>query len=1124
MLVDQIIKNLKAEAALSSTFQKGVKLQRDFAVSGLDLLSGSIGSCLHASGKVEGSAGNSYSASVDLDMGTGEVVDYSCSCPASANYPGMCKHEIALALSFVQAFIGYSEGRLGADDDVPAGMPRYDKPSSKAISELLQDSDARRLERGSAALARRSAGRGFAPAEKASFSVALVHPQRAASYTQLALKLTVMQGGAKYIVKNIGQVVEAWETRSEYRYGTKISLVHVPQNFDERAVKLLDLLAGVVDTQRALYFSRWDYTDSGRGTEVKELPLGPSNICDILDLMQGQTVEIGLGAYDYRSRAVSRPRPYAVGEGQARVACRIVDAPGSGYDIDLPDDLRVFCDGGRSYVMCGDSVLRQDEEFSRAYAPLLQRLAEAGHGGRHVSAADAPSLCRSLLPALRACTDLEVAPSFAQIQPPEPEFSFSVRLDDGLVACVATVSYGEWAGPVGAPEDPRTQPARDMAAEYHVLGVLEFYFPYVGGRFCFEEADEEYLFTLLADGLVDLSELGEVLLSEHLRSINVRPAPNLSVQATLKSGLLNLELGASGLTERELHEYLDGFKRKQRFVRLSSGDIVRIGENLRVAEELSQGLGIDPDKLVDGTLGLPSSQSLLVDALLRKADGVRFSRNNEFRSLVRDLETFSDADIDVPAGICAQLRTYQEDGFRWMATLERFGFGGILADDMGLGKTLQVIALIAHQKEAAGESGAASTAAAGPTLVVCPASLVYNWISEISRFAPSLNAVAVLGTKAKRTTLVGGAATHDVLVTSYDLLRKDVETYTHVRFARVVLDEAQYIKNPKAQVTKAVKCLDSRVRFALTGTPIENRLQELWSIFDFLMPGYLGGREQFAKHYESPVEAGEHDSSRLLRSAIGPFVLRRLKSEVLADLPEKTESVVYAQMEAKQKKLYLASQDRLALQIQHAQDKEFKKDKLKVLAELTKLRQICCDPTLCFDGYEGGSAKLDTCMELVAQAIDAGHRVLLFSQFTSMLSIIGARLDKEGVGYFTLTGSTSKEERERLVKRFQAGEKDVFLISLKAGGVGLNLTAADVVIHYDPWWNTAAQDQATDRAYRIGQRRDVSVFKLIVEGTIEERIVKMQQSKRDLADSVLSGEEVKSALLTREDLLGLLGA
>lgn len=396
-------------------------------------------------------------------------------------------------------------------------------------------------------------------------------------------------------------------------------------------------------------------------------------------------------------------------------------------------------------------------------------------------------------------------------------------------------------------------------------------------------------------------------------------------------------------------------------------------------------------------------------------------------------------------------------------------------------------------------------------------------MSELARFAPGLGCVAVVGSKASRAERIGSGADIDVLVTSYDLLRRDVEIYSGRHFARVVLDEAQYIKNPKAQVTKCAKCLDADVRFALTGTPIENRLAELWNIFDFLMPGYLGSRDEFAKRYESPVEAREHDASNLLRCAIGPFVLRRLKAEVLADLPEKTESVVYAQMEPKQRKLYLASEDRLALQIQHQEGKELKREKLKILAELTNLRQICCDPSLCFEGYDGPSAKLETCTELVFQAIDGGHRVLLFSQFTTMLDIIEKRLASEGVSTLMLTGSTSKEARERLVRRFQAGDGDVFLISLKAGGVGLNLTSADVVIHYDPWWNTAAQDQATDRAHRIGQRRDVSLFKLIVGGTIEERILGMQEAKRDLAESVLTGEGVKSALLTREEILALLG-
>ena len=653
--------------------------------------------------------------------------------------------------------------------------------------------------------------------------------------------------------------------------------------------------------------------------------------------------------------------------------------------------------------------------------------------------------------------------------------------------------------------------------------MLDDYFP-LGGtdadapEYRFGEDDEDLLFRLLTDGLAELGGLGEVFLSERLRSIRVRPAPGLSVRATVRSNLLDVELGASGLSHAELLEYLDGFKRRQRFVRLSNGDIVRMGDNLKIAQSLADGLGIGIDELAEGELALPSARSLLIDALLEHAEGVRLERDVGFRQIVRDFEGYGDADIDVPRGLAATLRGYQENGFRWLGTLERLGFGGILADDMGLGKTLQVIAHVLACKEA-GQTGV--------TLVVCPASLVYNWLSEVSRFAPSLDAVAVVGAKSARRRAIDGAATHDVLVTSYDLMRRDIEDYARVRFSRVVLDEAQYIKNPKAQVTRAAKCLDARVRLALTGTPIENRLAELWSIFDFLMPGYLGTRDEFAKRYEGPVEAGEKDARRLLQCAIGPFVLRRLKSEVLADLPEKTESVVVAQMGGKQKKLYLACQDRLALQVQHAvranDPSGLGREKLKVLAELMRLRQICCDPRLCFDGYEDGSAKLETCMELVSQAVDSGHRVLLFSQFKGMLDLLSARLAALHVRHFQLTGSTPKEARERLVRRFQAGEADVFLISLKAGGVGLNLTAADVVIHYDPWWNVAAQDQATDRAYRIGQRRDVSVIRLVCEGTIEERILKMQESKRDLAEEVLGGEAVRSSTLTREDILALLG-
>ena len=1118
MASKELVASLKREASLSSTYSKGKKLACDHAVFGVNKREGSIGSTVRLGGNVDASHGGSYNVTVDLDLATEEVLDYSCTCPAAYSYQGMCKHEIALALAYMGP---YEEGEAVEPrraSQVPACRKPPELPTSGSISDLLKGAADRRLRE---ATARRSgAHRGDAePSEKARLSVALVTPSRAADYETLALKLTVRRGSAKYIVKNVADLVHAWRRGASMDFGKKLKFACVRRNFDERSASLLDLLVRIVDAQQAFYLSRWEYADGGRGTDVKELPLSPADICEVLDLMQGSCVQLEVDSgsgYDKWGYRILKKRlaEFAVGVGEPAISCEILEAKNGGYDIEMPVELRLIYSDDRCYAADGSRLLRTSAEFARDAAPVIAALLSS-YGTPHVSTKDAPEFCRSVLPVLRAWTDTGVPESLAAVQPPDPVFTFRISLDDGEVSCEARVAYGDWSINLGLKEGLPGEPARDMAAEYHAADVVEDYFPVVGGLYVFDESDEELLYRLLSEGLPELSAMGDVLLSDRLRSINVRPSPNLSVRATVKSNLLDVQLGASGLTQRELLDYLDGWKRKQKYVRLSTGDIVRIGENLRVAEELAAGLGVDIENLVADAGGLPSSRALLIDALLDRADGIRLSRNADFRAIVRDFDTYTDADIEVPQGLNAELRGYQEDGFRWLGTLERFGFGGILADDMGLGKTLQVIAHILARKE---------VGMLGTTLVVCPASLVYNWVSELERFAPSLDAVAVLGSKTARTALIGGASEHDVLITSYDLLRRDVETYAKHHFARVVLDEAQYIKNPKAQVTKAVKCLDSDVRFALTGTPIENRLQELWSIFEFLMPGYLGSREQFAKLYEGPVEAREHDSSTLLRCAIGPFVLRRLKSEVLADLPEKTESVVYAQMEAKQRKLYLACQDRLALQVQHAGDKEIKKDKLKVLAELTKLRQVCCDPSLYFEDYDGGSAKLETCMELVAQAIDAGHKVLLFSQFTSMLAILSDRLASEHVSYFQLTGQTSKEERERLVKRFQAGEADVFLISLKAGGVGLNLTAADVVIHYDPWWNTAAQDQATDRAHRIGQRRDVSVFKLIAKDTIEERILQMQEAKRGLAESVLSGEAVKSALLTREDILALLGS
>jgi SNF2 family DNA or RNA helicase len=361
----------------------------------------------------------------------------------------------------------------------------------------------------------------------------------------------------------------------------------------------------------------------------------------------------------------------------------------------------------------------------------------------------------------------------------------------------------------------------------------------------------------------------------------------------------------------------------------------------------------------------------------------------------------------------------------------------------------------------------------------------------------------------------------DVFITSYDLLKRDIGKYKNHSFACEVLDEGQFIKNPKAAVSKSVKIVNADHRFVLTGTPIENRLSELWSIFDFLMPGFLYTYDRFRQDFETPISKNKDElvTSRL-RKMVSPFILRRIKKDVLKDLPDKMEEVRYARFDDDQQKVYDGQVVRMKQLIATAGNDG--QAKIRILAELTRIRQICCDPSLILENYEGGSAKKDACMTLIESAIDGGHKMLVFSQFTSMIEILKKELDERKIQYYVITGATSKEERMRLVHKFNDNDVPVFLISLKAGGTGLKLTGADVVIHYDPWWNLAAQNQATDRAHRIGQKSTVTVYRIIAKDTIEEKILELQEAKKDLSDAILSGESTSLAQLSGEELMELL--
>ena len=554
---------------------------------------------------------------------------------------------------------------------------------------------------------------------------------------------------------------------------------------------------------------------------------------------------------------------------------------------------------------------------------------------------------------------------------------------------------------------------------------------------------------------------------------------------------------------------------------LKNGDFLKLEDNDTV-EQLSQmldALHITPAEFVRGKMHIPAYRALYLDRMLEQTQDIYTERDRHFRRLIKEFKTVEDADFVLPHSLKTLMRKYQTAGYRWLRTLDAYGFGGILADEMGLGKTLQVLSVLLAVKleseqtpeEADREDAVPAPEGSGqdaPTvsLVVCPASLVYNWCEEAARFAPELRTLAVAGTKPERMEKLRNWEDYDVLVTSYDLLKRDIDAYQGKRFRFEVIDEAQFIKNPQTAAAKAVKVVDAVTKYALTGTPIENRLSELWSIFDYLMPGFLYDYGQFRDELETQIVKYEDErASERLRMMISPFVLRRRKKDVLKDLPDKLEEVRYAGMEEKQRKLYDAQVLRMKQTLAQTSDEDFRRSRIQILAELTRIRQLCCDPSLLYENYDGSSAKREACIELVRSAIEGEHKMLIFSQFTSMLELLAQDLRKENIPFYTITGATPKEKRLTLVNAFNADDTPVFLISLKAGGTGLNLTGADIVIHYDPWWNVAAQNQATDRAHRIGQEKIVTVYRLIMRQTIEEKIPRIDgRVKGTKADEVIA--------------------
>lgn len=612
------------------------------------------------------------------------------------------------------------------------------------------------------------------------------------------------------------------------------------------------------------------------------------------------------------------------------------------------------------------------------------------------------------------------------------------------------------------------------------------------------------LYNFLDYGIPLIQKQADVYVSEELKRLKNRRSMSLSVKVYVQNDLLKMELD-SNVNVDELSHILNAYRKKKKFYQLKNGEMIDLeNTGLEQLDELASTMNLTTKDFKKETIEKPAYQAFHLMDVNPEFDVRNDVTVTEYTNRLMNIKK---QPIQLKDEYKSLLRMYQQQGIQWLYDLKNMNLNGILADDMGLGKTLQV--LVFYEQYVSKEK---------PSLIVCPSSLMYNWMSEIEKFKIDVDAVCVTGTQDVRKDII--KENHELYITTYDYLRRDVELYMSMEFEYIVLDEAQFIKNPKTKNAQSVKSLKSKHRLALTGTPIENGLSELWSIFDFLLPGYLYSLNYFTKNFEKPIQMGDDKRQAQLQKLVSPFILRRTKKQVLKDLPDKVEKDLWLNLSPEEKQLYLANLAQVNEQLQQQLELE-KVDSILILAMMTRLRQICCEPRMLYENYTGESTKFKMCLDLIETLKENDKKVLLFSSFTSIFDSFIEEFDRRSIKYHMITGAVDKKKRKEEVDAFQRDDSNVFLISLKAGGTGLNLTKAQAVIHFDPWWNVSAQNQATDRAYRIGQTKNVLVYQLLMKNTIEEKIYEMQKRKKAMSDLFVENSKGGISTLSKEELKDL---
>ena len=939
-----------------------------------------------------------------------------------------------------------------------------------------------------------------------------------AAETSLLLEIFI---GNKYMykIKKLSEFYDRMQTGETYKYGDKLEFAHIKENFEDKSQKLLDFVlkyAEIINYGNTN--SNTNYRFGATALSESKIIIDKKALDTLFEILAGETIQF--------ERELEE-KYIKLENNNPEIKFYLEKTGDNEYTLSPNIDmLEIHKIEGKqyTYLLIENVLYRCDKEFEKTTMKLLEALKINYSPQLKIGTEQLSQFFSIIMPKIKDNIEINENDK-AELEkyiPQDLKSRLYLDFDDNnyLTAELKFVYDGVEYNPLE--EKIRKYLSRNIIEETKSLNILRntgFMLDSKNLRFVLN--NDEKIYEFINEELDSYIKHFEVLATERFNSKKIKQPKLSNIGVKIENNLLEIDLESLNIDTKELVEIMEKYKLKKKYHRLKDGTFLNLenNENIEFLGRLITGAEVDYNELSTGVVRLPMYRTMYLDQLLYGLKETQIEKNGKYDTVISELNKENTIiKEDIPEELNSILRSYQKIGFKWLKTLDNYRFGGILADDMGLGKTIQILALIDSYVKTTNESKT--------SIVVSPSSLALNWESEAKKFMPNLKTLVINGSSFERKEQINSIENYDLVITSYDLLKRDIEYYNEMnyKFKYIIADEAQYLKNSNTQNAITIKQLQGEAKFALTGTPMENSLSELWSIFDFIMPGYLFSHRNFKNLYETPiVKEKDPGAMKKLQMLIEPFVLRRTKKEVLKELPDKTVTVLSSNMEEEQKNIYLSYLMEAKQEVKDAIDiNGLERSHMRILAVLTRLRQICCHPGVFIENYEGGSSKLDQCMELVRDGISSGHKILLFSGYTSIFPIIEKELNEQKIKYFKLTGATKVSERIGIVDEFNNNDDiKVFLISLKAGGTGLNLTGADMVIHYDPWWNASAENQATDRAYRIGQKNNVQVYKLITKDSIEEKIYQMQQNKSELIDNILDINTSFINKLSKEEIMEL---